>query len=56
MEVSAKTAHNVEDAFTCTAKQILENIDNNKSDIQNKGMILEKDKQKKSEINQNCNC
>lgn len=34
LEVSAKTAHNVEDAFTLSAKQILENIENNKTEIQ----------------------
>eukprot|EP00340_Litonotus_pictus_P005264 CAMPEP_0170525704 /NCGR_PEP_ID=MMETSP0209-20121228/11148_1 /TAXON_ID=665100 ORGANISM="Litonotus pictus, Strain P1" /NCGR_SAMPLE_ID=MMETSP0209 /ASSEMBLY_ACC=CAM_ASM_000301 /LENGTH=186 /DNA_ID=CAMNT_0010815089 /DNA_START=78 /DNA_END=638 /DNA_ORIENTATION=+ len=55
LEVSAKTAHNVEEAFTVSANKILENIDNNKTDIQKKGFQLEKDKKKESN-DQNCNC
>jgi len=55
LEVSAKTAHNVEDAFTLSAKQILENIDNNRTEIQSKGIKLEDEKKKKND-NQNCNC
>lgn len=55
LEVSAKTAHNIEDAFTLSAKQILENIDKNSTEIQSQGIKLEKDK-KKDQNSQNCNC
>lgn len=55
LEVSAKTAHNIEDAFTLSAKQILENIDSNRTEIQSQGIKLEKDK-KKTNGDQNCNC
>ena len=34
LEVSAKTAHNVEEAFTLSAKQILLNIESSKSEVQ----------------------
>ena len=54
LEVSAKTAHNIEDAFTLSAKQILENIDKNSTEIQSQGIKLEKDKKK--DQTQNCNC
>jgi hypothetical protein len=56
LEVSAKTAHNVEDAFTLSAKQILENIDNNRTEIQSKGMKLSDEDKKKKNDTQNCGC
>lgn len=34
LEVSAKTAHNVEEAFTLSSKNILKNIEDSKSEIQ----------------------
>jgi len=34
LEVSAKTAHNIEEAFSLSAKQILNNIESSKSEIQ----------------------
>jgi hypothetical protein len=55
LEVSAKTAHNIEDAFTLSAKQILENIDKNSTEIQSQGIKLERDK-KKDQNSQSCNC
>lgn len=55
LEVSAKTAHNVEEAFTLSAKKILENIDNNKSEVQSQGFKLEKDKPNKNRQD-GCQC
>ena len=55
LEVSAKSALNIEESFTLSAKQILENIDRNSTEIQSQGIKLEKDK-KKDQNTQNCNC
>ena len=41
LECSAKSAYNVEEAFSSSAKQILNSIDSSKSEIQSKGMKLE---------------
>jgi len=41
LECSAKSAYNVEEAFSSSSKQILNNIDSTKSDIQSKGMKLD---------------
>jgi hypothetical protein len=55
LEVSAKTAHNIEDAFTLSAKQILENIDKNSTEIHSNGIKIEK-QSKEKQNSQNCNC
>ena len=40
LEVSAKTAHNVEEAFTSSARQILNSVSNTESDIGNVSISL----------------
>ena len=40
LEVSAKTAHNVEEAFTSSARQILNSVSNTESDIGNVSILL----------------
>lgn len=56
LEVSAKTASNVEDAFTLSAKKILENIETKGESKtgQNEGFTITKPKPSSS--NESCKC
>ena len=54
LEVSAKTAHNVEESFSLSAKQILDNLSKSGGQENQGGMKLpEKPVNKKDK---NCNC
>lgn len=53
MEVSAKTAYNVEEAFSFSAKQVLDTIKVNNNKENSGGIILDKPNNKKKE---ECKC
>ena len=46
LETSAKTAYNVEEAFTNSASNILQNIEKNKSDTDSVIIIIKKERNK----------
>lgn len=56
LEVSAKTASNVEDAFTLSAKKILENIDTKGETKTGQGEGFAITKNQKPKSNESCQC
>lgn len=56
LEVSAKSAYNVEEAFTLSAKKILENIDTKSESKGNQGEGFAITKQQKQKSNEQCQC